>query len=245
MKPNFLILALGMMFLLPASIYSQGESSQKVFKVYMNGLFEKQTRTLNDFPSDSTIYSLEFRDTDIGYFSPALGFIKQNGDIHEFEISRISIGTSRVDSLVILENPDLQTFTMKGDQVYTIHLAFRYEYMINLRKSDEEAALKPYIGFSAQPYFRYLGFRSYVSSVFPYSYIDVGAVMSIIPRVTYDVNERWFLDLNLPLAVYRINWLQDSFEEPSIPVEDRVQSSFNTESFPNLFQVRFGAGMKF
>jgi hypothetical protein len=211
----------------------------------MNGLVETQTRNLNGFPSDSTIYSLEFHDTDIGYFSPAIGFISEDGDIHEIEISRISIGTARVDSLVVIEDPAFRSFTIEGDQTFTFHMAFRYEYLVNLRKSKPEAALKPYIGFSAQPYFRYFSHRSTITTEFPYSFLDVGAVVSVIPRVTYDLNERWFLDLNIPIAAYRMQWTRDEFTDPTIPVGERITNELSTESFPSIFQVRFGAGMRF
>jgi hypothetical protein len=245
MKPFFVLRILLASLFISSAIMAQEGAPSNYFKVYMNALFDEQTRNLNDFPDDSTIYSLVFHDDEIGYFSPAFGFIEEDGDIHEIEISRISIGASRIDSLVVTEDPNLRSFTIRGDQTYTIHLAFRYEYMLNLRKSKEDAALKPFLGFSAQPYLRYFSHRSSITTEFPYSFLDLGAVVSIIPRITYDINSNWYLDLNVPFAAYRIQWLNDRFEDPRIPVENRSVNSVTTESFPSMFQVRFGAGMRF
>jgi len=245
MNRNFAQCLLAICLLIPAAMMAQEEAPAKYLKVYMNALFDEQTRNLNDFASDSTIYSLVFHDDEIGYFSPAFGFIEEDGDLHEIEISRFSFGASRIDSLVVTEDPNLRSFTIRGDQAITIHLAFRYEYMINLRKSKEDADLKPFLGFSAQPYFRAFNYRSSNTTEFPYSFIDLGVVVSIVPRLTYDLNSRWFLDLNVPLAAYRIQWTKDRFEDPRIPVEERTTNTVLTESFPSMFQVRFGAGMKF
>jgi hypothetical protein len=75
--------------------------------------------------------------------------------------------------------------------------------------------------------------------------MDVGMNISAIPRIAYSFNERWFLDINVPITFYQLAYRKETSEDPRIPVNDRSTDSFESEAFPAIFQLRMGGGVRF
>jgi len=226
-------------------LFAQDSEKNLALKVYINVLIESQERSFDFNPNDSLSYFLNIDDYQIGYFTPAVNFIRENGDVHEIEFSRLALGSISIDSLTVFNDSDRSSRLRTGPSLNRIQIAFRYEYQWLINKSNPDTKWKAYLGIAGEPFLRSLNYRSAETTDFPFTLFDVGINISAIPRIAYSLNERWFLDINIPLTVYRFVYQKENNEDPRIPVNDRSVNSFESETLPSIFQVRVGGGIRF
>jgi hypothetical protein len=143
---------------------------------------------------------------------------------------------SVVDSIGALENIISEDY----EKLFEFYL--RYEYKLALFKKKGWEKFKPVIGFSASPYIQWNKHQPGLSNAFPTSRTTVGLFMSVIPRVEYQLNDHWYLDLNLPLSILTMNYITNRTNNPNLPIEDRTSHIIDFHNGPIAFAVRFGVG---
>ena len=174
-------------------------------------------------------------------FSPAMVFYSQNGNSNEIEISRFRLSNIYNKEYRLIDSLGAEEiFSANYEKQFELFL--RYEYKLALFKEKEWEKFKTVIGFSATPYFQWIKHQPEVSYEFSSSRTTVGLFLSVIPRVEYKLNDRWYLDLNIPLSLVTMNYITNKSNNPLLPVEDRKVSIIDFHNGPIAFAVRFGVG---
>ena len=132
---------------------------------------------------------------------------------------------------------------ISGSLTTDIYIGFRYEYNIRFFKSREEAKLRPSLGFSINPYYSNLSYKPMISLSYPSSRHVFGANFSLIPRIHYYLNDKWFLDLNIPINLASLSWNINREENPTSTEQERNTSTIELSEFPGIFQFRIGVGL--
>jgi hypothetical protein len=132
---------------------------------------------------------------------------------------------------------------VSGNDLTTTLISLRYEYIVNFNKSKDKK-LVPSIGFSINPYFKWNKFSPVISTSFPTSQSFFGARTFITPRLTYCIKPKFFIDINVPLCLSDIYYLNDKKDNPAVPVNQRTITSYDFELFPKIFSGRLGVGLK-
>ena len=227
--------------LLANVLYSQSNSEGYSVKAYSNFAYSDEPKN-EFFFKDNLVKSYESQ-YDLGYFTPAFTLNNEKGNFHEFEISRVkfssgkytffnedSAGTIGKESFIATEN--------------SLHLALRYEYALKLNLGSESSRLIAYLGFAGSPYFKTVKIKPEVSESFSESQSQLGLVLSVVPHITYSLSPKWYLDLNLPISVVDVAYINFKTSDPVYQLEQRKISTSELSTFPSDFLVRFGIGFK-
>ena len=180
--------------------------------------------------------------TRFGYFSPAMVIKQPRGNFHEIELSRLQFNKTMGEIIIITDSIGNPVQRVYENITAEIFLAFRYDYNFRFFKSKKESRIRPYLGFSVGPYYSYLKYDPMISSSFPSKGHIFGANFSLIPRVQYMINERWFIDVNFPVNIADISWQYKKVNNPAIQENERSTSEIEISEFPAIFQFRIGLG---
>ena len=242
-KSNLLPLVLLAYLLSTLTLFGQENQNNKTLKLYTN-LFLTSTETVLDFNDTTNTFSSEKNDeSQFEYFTPSFAIILPNGNSQEFELSRLLINTT---SKSIIKNDTMgkSIETISSQKTTNIFVAFRYEYNVMFFKNKEDNKVKLYLGFSINPYFSNIKYSPLVSTAFPTNQGNFGMTLSTIPRLNYNWNEKWFIDINIPISIADFYWTIDKVDNPSVPVVQRNVSTYNYQAFPNKFLFRLGLGLR-
>ena len=243
-KTKASIILLAAFILSGLSLIGQESTKTKSIKLYSNYSWIS-TQTNIGFDSTGQVSTVARNlDVQLGYFTPALSFPSANGNFQEIELSKIVIGNTRNEVLNVVDS------TGKSSLVSVLRkknntIAFRYEYDVLLfKKKNADSKLKTYLGLSVNPYFSHTKYSSSIASMFTTSQNSFGALIAIIPRINYNINEKLFVDFNIPMNIIDMNVTSDITENPAIPVPQRSISTLNFSQLPDQFLVRFGLGFR-
>lgn len=184
-----------------------------------------------------------FYETSLGYFSPAFAWASPRGNYHEVELSRLQF--NEVDQQTYIDHDNgLNHQVVSGEQRTNVFIALRYEFNYMIIKNKGDKRLKPSLGFAVRPYYSRSAFVPRVSSLFASSQSNAGAIFSIIPRINYDLNKRWFIDLNVPINLGDVNIQSRTHDNPAIPVNQRTITTIVAEALPTQYLIRLGIGVR-
>lgn len=219
------------------SLFSQHQPL--TFSAYSNFTFSKEQE--QNFHSQGI--ELKKNNGAFGYFSPAVLLYRENGDYHEFEISRIGLNTKEAE---VYSLDSLKRFStlVGGSSLQKINVAVRYTYSFLIDLFDETAKFKVYLGAGASPYYIRESIQPKTSVLFPVSSFSGGIRFSAIPAITYSISEHWFLYLNFPVTVANAYLSTTKTENPQVTIPDRKSSKSDIKLFPNELHIRFGFGLR-
>jgi hypothetical protein len=174
---------------------------------------------------------------------PTLAFQWRNekSNFHELELTSFQVG--KLSTQTVLSGGTGISSLTAGSNVITTDIAFRYEYIMNFRKSGTHK-LVPSVGVGGNPYYRLYKFQPRVSSEFPASQQDVGLGIFVAPRLTYYLSSRIFFDINIPVCLFDFNYLVNKQDNPELEISERTTTEINIDMFPRIFSGRIGVGMK-
>jgi len=222
----------------------QENQNNKTIKLYTNFGWTSTERTLG-FNTTNLISRIEKnKETKIGYFTPSIAIVLPNGNFQEFELSRLEINNTNSETNLTNDSTGKTIQIVSGQKVTNILIAFRYEYNIMFLKKKEGAKIRPYLGFSANPYFYNSKYRPIVSNLFPTNQNNFGVTLSIIPRLIYNLNEKWFVDFNIPINLADVNWTFDKVDNPVLTEQERTTTTVEYSTLPNKFLFRLGVGLR-
>jgi hypothetical protein len=204
----------------------------------LTSYYENQTGPKQS-DSTSTLYTTK----DLKILHPTLSFQWRNEkrNFHELELASFQLG--KVSTQTELSGNSGSGLVSAGSSVITTDIAFRYEYIVNFKKS-ETRKLVPSVGFGGMPYYRLYKYQPKVSSEIPASQQDIGLGVFVTPRLTYFMSSRIFFDINIPVCLFDFNYLVNKQDNPELELSERTASEFNIDMFPGIFSGRVGIGLK-
>lgn len=224
------------------SLSNVDSTKTKSLKLYSNLSVVTEQSSISIAANDISTVNKKSQ-LNLGSLTPAFTWGLKNGRFHEVEISEMNFNrnfqqTSQIDfgsgGLSITE----------GERVYNLSLAMRYEYSVYSEKRAKKSKLVPALGGSIQPYFHYIATVPAVATRYRTGLSSFGAVVNFIPRVYYNMNKKWFLDLNIPLTLAKIGGESSTVENSLIRDEDQRVTNFNLDFVTTDILVRFGVGMR-
>lgn len=122
-------------------------------------------------------------------------------------------------------------------------LSFRYEYQWSFDK-DPTRKVSFSLGLGFNPYFFQYSRTPILTTEFPDRDQIFGVRAFAIPRLSWHISPRFYVDFNLPfcLAEYRYHGIYN--EDPVIPLDDRKLQNTDLTALPNYFSGRIGIGVK-
>lgn len=221
-------------FCLTCSVGFSQETSGTSLKLYSNfGWLLEETNfgeiTVEGEPA-------KHEDFDLGYFTPAVVFTGAYGNTHEIEFSRFQM--NRTEEVVA--NP--QTIAIERNT--EIFVALRYEFSFLFFKGNKDRRLKPALGFAGRPYYSSWKNVPAFSTAFTKAQSNLGVMLSIIPRVTYNLNDRWFLDLNVPFNFTDLRVSTRRNINPALPANQQSVTTIESHFLPTEYLIRFGVGVR-
>lgn len=215
---------------------------KSALKTYNLTTFEEQSksRRLNDTSS----YRIQNSSTSLQILHPTIAFQwkSKKNNFHEIELTSLVLGKNGTKTEIINDTTN-NSQIINGENLTTTAISLRYEYILNFNKS-KDSRFVPSIGFGINPYYRQNNYSPKISSSFPTSEISVGMRTFITPRLTYFVNSKLFIDINIPLCFFDTFYFIDKEDNPSVPVQQRTITTFNYNQFPKILSGRLGVGLK-
>ena len=218
------------------------ETNQNQLKLYSNFGWSSETRTVGFDTTTNTPIVTTSKSNDLGYFTPAFAFATAKGNYHEIEFSKLQINKT---SEVTLIDPNNQFPTViEGERKTNFLIAFRYEYNLVLFKQKEGKKITPSLGFAARPFYSNSSFQPVLANQFSSGETAAGILLSIVPRLNYNIGEKWFLDLDIPLNLAQLSIKNSRLDNPALPVNQRSVTTLDANLFPSQYLIRFGLGLK-
>ncbi len=234
----------GLLMIASQTLIGQEFNKNLELKLYTNFSYTS-FESVNLFNSDIP-YTLrsEGKDMKIGYLSPAISISKPNGNLHEFELSRLTFN-QRDDELVqIADTTGSPVQTISGGRINDIIIGLRYEYSFRLLKKHENAKFRPFAGISINPYFSRNTYLPRLSLSYPTKETSIGMLLALVPRIVYTINDAWFIDLNIPISLADLSLRSTNVENPVLTATDRTSRTFEMAEFPLNIHVRLGIGFR-
>lgn len=126
----------------------------------------------------------------------------------------------------------------------TFNLEVGYKYHINLIK-NKNARWIPSIGFGAHLVYENRTGTSSTPNYFPSKSNLFGIDYYVQPALTFHANKRLYFNLSIPLNVITTSAYQYKTFNPSIEPNNVRINNFNLDTGLNIFQAKFGVGIKF
>ena len=218
-------------------LHSQDNESLKQtrVKLYYNSSYQATKNTAFNTFIDSYA-TTETTNYTFGGLSIAIEFDKGKFLSHEVEFLPILINID--EDVTMALDSDFNTLgTLLGTKTTSIKSAIRYQITHAFIK---DKAVLPYLGVSSQLYGMYNKDESFVSSDFSLSDMKIGCLISIVPGIIVNLNNKLAVDINIPISFYDFgyNWTRN--ENPTLPLANQKSSEFVGDFFPTIFNVRLG-----
>jgi len=154
---------------------------------------------------------------------------------HEIEISQFNIKKNYYDEGEISSN----LTSPRERKSLQLQWNMRYEYAINILK------IKRYqlsVAASAEPYLDFFKYTSLTPADFPSKLTIIGNKFHLIPRATFALNDKLFIDVNIPIEIMNTYKTTSYLENPAWAEENRRISYTRSNFFDSVFRFRVGLG---
>lgn len=210
-------------------------------KLYNLTTFEDKSKSELDIVS---IKSYEITSNELQILHPTVAFLwkTKKNNFHEMELTNFSL--DRVDTEKALKDSLENTYTtISGAEIITTYISVRYEYILNLNKSNDTRFV-PSVGFGINPYYRQINQMPKVSDQYRTSEKFLGARAFIIPRLTWYFSPKFFADIDIPICIFDLYFQSDNDQDPRLSVEEQTTNIVNFDAFPKFFSGRLGIGLR-
>lgn len=192
--------------------------------------------------TESTSYINETR-TSLQILHPTIAFQWNNNkrNSNEVELTSFKLGKLETKS----ETQD----TIKGGNYnldydkFSTMISVRYEYILNFNKSKDRKIV-PSLGFGINPYYTQTNYEPKSATKYKHSEMDTGLKLFLIPRLSYYIGSKIFIEINIPICISDVYYSVDKNENPIYQLEEGTNSTFNLDIFPMVFSGRIGIGIK-
>jgi hypothetical protein len=101
-----------------------------------------------------------------------------------------------------------------------------------------------FVGVSTAPVLSFEKVTSLLNVIFPSRALELSNTLSIIPRMTYAVSNRLFIDFNVPISFTTFDVNYKFTDNPILPTYARKIVEFNVYLPTNIWAIRFGIGYR-
>ena len=239
------LLSLILILFISSSSYGQGSKSEPLknkkdntrFKIYSNLGLAKEINTSRLNTTVLTTLSDMYNVRPVGYFTPAFTIENRKFNMHEFELSRIVLRSTESEIINDDLTPGLEG-VVPMQKTSDVFIAMRYEYGLMIGKIKRRYTSRPYIGFAFTPFLANKKITPLESKEEETSETSFGSTFSIVPRVTFNLKNKFFLDLNVPITMAQIEVSQ--FKGDDRPHKSKTQYS----TLPGVMEFRVGLGIR-
>jgi len=217
---------------------SYAQKTNYQINAYFNfSSFSEETVTTDSSAQKTTIW--ERSATGFGLITPAF-IITKNRVRHEIELSNFGINRNKdIQSATIFGE---ESYPFRGTRYWDINVGIRYEFAFNLLDAESSSGL--FLGTSIQPYLDYVRTLPVTSASFPIRNRQLGTRLHLIPRYTYNIGEKWLVDVNFPIEIIDAFQVRQYVDNPTLTEAQKVNGSAQTNFFDNIFRFRIGIGLK-
>jgi hypothetical protein len=173
--------------------------------------------------------------------SAAFRITNKRNNMHEIELTQLELGSVREVSSV--NGPSGTTIPISGGKTTQTNIALRYEYIINFMKK-KNSRLMPALGLALMPYLERSSFVPALSTSYPATATGLGTKAWVIPRISYAISSKFFIDLNVPLCITDVNVQWNNQQNPNLTQGEQKSEVSNFEGAPQNYSVRLGIGLK-
>ena len=214
-------------------VVSTSSFAQTAIKLNAHSQYHS-TETIWKYNTSEIIVSME-ENTFSVLPMPTISFFNSTGNFHELGLSNLKYKVDETQSIMV------DNSIRSGEKVHTFEIALRYDYNFELSKNIK--ALKPYLGVSAS-----LGYSNEINvpkitSAFKSNENKLVSSIGIVPRMVWKLNETIFLDLNIPINVFQVEYKSQRIHNPSLPLEQQRNSIVDVSFLPINYEVRLGIGV--
>lgn len=230
MKRNWIILTLVL-------ICSTNLFSKNVLKtVQLNWIFSDSKFNYNYPTTNYSNYQIG-----ITNFVPSISLFKNNKNFTEIGIQNFVINHSNNSVTNYGNNLIIASVSHNSN----IQLKFYVEKNIRLLKKKDSWKLQPYLGFSFNPFISYLKLMPLSSNNFIVSTRNAGVDINFIPKVLYNINSNFFLNISIPLTVMNFTFYNTLIHNPTQTKSENTSSGFDFDMLFNKAFFKIGLGYKF
>jgi hypothetical protein len=234
-----------------SNIFAQNEPTgtpqyKHVLKGYLTFLDDKKTTVLTD------TFRTQTNTQNHSSILPTIGWsrLRKNGRFMEIGITKLSFDfqESKTENKVF-QRDSFGNIVPAGDipdrgmSVWTNNLGLRFEWNAPIFYR-ENADFQSFMGISVDPAFYYQKIQPVSSAAFGSRVFEFSNTITLIPRITYAVSNRLFLDLNVPISFITLNLNYNVVNNPTIPTNARERIDFRGLTPTNIYAIRFGIGYK-
>ncbi|MEM8526210.1 MAG: hypothetical protein AAGG68_16335 [Bacteroidota bacterium] len=210
-------LILNFALVLITSTFATAQGYQASAKLYTNLLLSEPLPELFDYEDNS---SVRFKVTPAFHL-----YSEEKWKYHELEFSNLRF-----------KNHERQL-----EDVQEILVGLRYEYGWVMDINTGVDGLQLILGVSSRFFYHRQAFSPNISNELEESKTAIKAIVGLVPRVNYQINNQFSLDFNVSISSLSIGSERKYFNNPFLTGQSRVQSNFNTDFlFINDVTIRLG-----
>jgi hypothetical protein len=212
-------------------------------KGYFNFLANNKTTILTDDSTRTQINSSKKRT-----IFPTIGLsrFRENGQFMEMGITRLDFDYQELRTENKVFQRDLVPggdIPSRGAKVWTDNIGLRFEWNFPFYHK-ENSDFNTYLGISMDPSVYFQKNNPLNAATFGTRVFEFSNTLTVIPRITYSLSSRCFLDLNVPISftTFGVNYKYDS--DPRLPTSARETIDFRTHLPTHIWAIRLGIGYK-
>lgn len=173
---------------------------------------------------------------------PTIAVLWRNkkGNFHEVELNRFNIDVDKHEDVVYQNGIRI---VVNGGRTVNTNLSVRYEHIVQFGKK-KNSRLAPSLGFAVNPFYERLSYQPHISTAFPIMILETGFRTYITPRATYYFSRKFFMDVNVPLALAGFSIQYQKIQDPSLSGSQQKYGVMNFDMFRNMLNARVGLGLK-
>jgi len=197
------------------------------------------------FPSSYNFHSYtEITNSTTNYLNPTIAFQwkSKRDNFKEIELKAFSFRNFNNYIKEINDTSGVIEHIQEIDK-RTAYISLRYEYIYAFNKSKDRR-FNFSLGFAFSPFYKLDKSIPRMENWYGTSTYNIGIETYLIPRLTFNLSKRIFIDLNLPFCLSDLGMQSNLNNNPQIPVKQRRVILFNFSELPKIYSCRLGLGIK-
>jgi len=188
------------------------------------------------------------RDTSVIYsfmsnslsLSPA--FRWSSGAIHSHEVAVTRFSYKSLDENTVVSMKGGTSIPVGGALTSAFSLGLRYEFANRIAVFKEDSKFGLELGVALSPGVSVVDINSQASNTFPSRETSLSLDVLMIPRLTYRLNDHWFLDLNAAIYGAEVMYEVSKLKNPAFSASEQKISVYSQNLLPKRYEVRLGIG---
>lgn len=220
------------------------------FKGYLRLFYENKSKTTTDFLGNILVE----KERNIAIL-PTIAFSKYRANGQFFELSLTNFNFSHqnseatrefffaIDSAGNVIPFNSGQIPSRGAEIVTNHLGLRFEWNMPVFY-NKNSSFRPFLGLAFDPSVFYQSTIPFTSAAFPTRVFELSNTVTVVPRLTYAVSERLFIDVNVPFSLVNFSFDYQQTDNPILPTFARETTAFNARLLSNTWTFHLGLGYK-